>query len=276
MALQKYGLSPATLVVKEVTMHAAGSRFDLVALALLALVVGGCATGGTPTAYRVHYSLHEEPVRAAPTTIVLLPPNIEVSEVSAGGVVEEVPAWTEKAIANLKRGINAYAATKGNLEIFAFPEIAENEVAIVNEHLALYDVVAGTAFQMTTTGGSAWKHKVDHFDYTLGSGLAFLKERTNADAGLLVLGRHQIATGGRVAASVLAALFAGAYVATSRNFLTLGLVDFKTGDILWFNYTTGASGKDMQQVEDAGAIVKRLLDEFPGVEAYKKRRSSEG
>ena len=65
---------------------------------------------------------------------------------------------------------------------------------------------------MTTIGGPAWKHKVDHFDYTLGSGLAFLKERTNADAGLLVIGRHQIATGGRVAASVLAALFVGVYV----------------------------------------------------------------
>jgi PBP1b-binding outer membrane lipoprotein LpoB len=257
-------------------MHAARSRFDLVALALLALVLGGCATGGAETAYRVHYSLHEEPVRASPTTIVLLPPDIEVSEVSAGGVVEEVPAWTEKATANLKRGINAYAATKGNLQIFAFPEIADNEVAIVNDHLALYDVVAGNAFRMTTIGGSAWKHKVDHFDYTLGSGLAFLKQRTNADAGLLVIGRHQIATGGRVAASIFAALFAGAYVPTSRNFLTLGLVDFETGDILWFNYTTGASGKDMQKVEDAGAIVKRLLDEFSGIEAYKKRQSSGG
>ena len=257
-------------------MRAARSRFDLVALALLALVLGGCATTGAQTAYRVHYSLHEEPVRPVPTTIVLLPPDIEVSEVSAGGVVEEVPAWTEKATANLKRGINVYAATKGNLEIYAFPEIAENEVAIVNEHLALYDAVAGSAFQVTTIGGSAWKHKVDHFDYTLGNGLAFLKQRTNADAGLLVIGRHQIATGGRVAASIFAALFAGAYLPISRNFLTLGLVDFETGDILWFNYTAGASGKDMQKVEDAGAIVRRLLDEFPGVEAYKKRRSSGG
>lgn len=262
-------------------MHAARSRLDLVALALLVLVLGGCATGGAQTAYRVHYSLHEEPVRAVPTTIVLLPPDIAVSEISAGGVVEEVLAWTETAIANLKRGINAYAATKGNLKIFAFPKIADNEVTIVNEHLALYDVVAGNAFQMTTIGGSAWKHKVDHFDYTLGSGLAFLKQRTNADAGLLVIGRHQIATGGRVAASVLATLAAlmglgGGYLPTSQNFLTLGLVDFETGDILWFNYTTGASGKDLQKVEDAGAIVKRLLDEFPGFKAYKKRQSNGG
>ena len=257
-------------------MHAIRSRFDLAALALLALVLIGCATGGAQTAYRVHYSLHEEPARAAPTRIVLLPPDIEVSEVSAGGVVEEVPAWTEKATANVKRGINAYAATKGNLQIFAFPQIAKEEMAVVDEHVALYDVVAGSAFQMTTIGGPAWKHKVDHFDYTLGSGLAFLKERTNADAGLLVIGRHQIATGGRVATSVLAALFLGAYVPTGRNFLTLGLVDFETGDILWFNYTIGASGKDMQKVEDAGAIVKRLLEEFPGVEAYKKRGSSGG
>ncbi len=257
-------------------MHAIGSRFQLMVLALLASLLVGCATGGAPTAYRLHYSLHKKPVRPAPTTIVLLPLDIEVSEVSAGGVVEEVPAWTKQATANIKRGINAYAATKGNLQIFEFPKIADDEMAVVEEHLALYDAVAGSAFQMTTKGGPAWKHKVAHFDYTLGNGLSFLRERTNADAGLLVVGRHQIATGGRVAASIFAALFAGAYLPTSRNFLTLGLVDFETGDILWFNYTLGASGKEMQEVEDAGAIVTRLLEDFPGIEHYKKRRSSGG
>lgn len=271
----KARLKTPPFVAGEVTVHLACARFDLIALVVLVLVLGGCATGA-PTAYRVHYSLHEDPVRPAPTTMVLLPPDIKVSEVSAGGVVEEVPAWTEKATANIKRGITAYAATKANLKIFTFPTIAENERAVVDEHLALYDVVAGNAYQVTTVGGPAWKHKADHFDYTLGDGLAFLKKRTGADAGLLVIGRHQIATGGRVAASVLAALFGGAYLPTSRNFLTLGVVDFETGDILWFNYTVGASGKDMQKVENAGAIVKRLLEEFPGIGAYKKRRPSKG
>lgn len=49
-------------------MHAIRSRFDLVALVLLVLVLGGCATGAAQTIYRVHYSLHQAPVRAAPSS----------------------------------------------------------------------------------------------------------------------------------------------------------------------------------------------------------------
>ncbi len=123
---------------------------------------------------------------------------------------------------------------------------------------------------MTTYGGSGWRHKLDRFDYTLGNGLAFLQDRTGADSGLLVIGRHQIATAGRVAASVLAALFGGVVVPTSRNFLTTGVVDFETGDILWLNYSTSASGRDLRELETADKEVLRLLEKFPGLEAYRK------
>lgn len=252
-------------------MQSIRPRLAFTVLAALILVLHGCATA--PAAYRVHYSLYWEPVRAAPKTIVLLPVDIKVSEISAGGVVEEVPAWTEQAISNVKRGITAYAAQKADLKVFSFPRVARSERKIVEEYLALYDVVAGNAYRMTTIGGPGWKHKVDHFDYTLGPGLRFLKTRTGADAGLMVIGRHQIATGGRVAASVLAVLFAGAYVpATTSNFLTMGVVDFETGDILWLNYTVGATGKNLQKVENAGKIVKDLLDQWPGLEVYRQRR----
>ena len=222
------------------------------------------------TSHRLHYSMLWEPVRPTPTKVVLLPMDIRVSEISAGGLVQEVPAWTKTAASNIQHGITEYDALNTELQILPSPRLSAEESAVVQEHLALYDVVAASAYWTTTLGGSGWQHKRDHFDYTLGKGLAFMKERTGADCGLVVIGRHQIATAGRVAGAVLGALFAGVYIPTSSNFLTVGIVDFASGDLLWFNYTAGATGKELTEVESADREVLRLMEDFPGVEAYRK------
>lgn len=242
------------------------SRVSPVFLVLLLFVAGAAQA----TSFRVHYSMIWEPVRPVPTKVVLLPMDIKVSEVSAGGVVEEVPEWTKTATTNIKHGITEYDAVNTELQILSSPPLSAQESEIVEEHLALYDVVAGSAYWTTTFGGDAWKHKRDRFDYSLGSGLAFMKERTGADAGLIVIGRHQIATAGRVAGSVLAGIFGGVYLPTSVNFLTVGIVDFATGDVLWLNYTAGATGKELKKVESADREILKLLEDFPGLEAYRK------
>ncbi|MFQ6023749.1 MAG: hypothetical protein ACE5NW_13600 [Acidiferrobacterales bacterium] len=252
-------------------MYYVCTRFVLAVFGVLMLVLAGCATTA-PASHRVHYSLLDTVARPVPTKVALLPLDIKVSEVFAGGVVEEVPEWTEQGVHHIRHGIEVYAGTNPQLQILPIPRLTGNEQKLVKEHLALYNIVAGGAFQTTTFGGSGWKHKVDHFDYTLGTGLAFLKSRTGADAGLVVVGRHQVATKGRVAAAVLAALFGGGYMQASNNFLTIGIVDFETGDILWFNYTRGATGRDLRKVETADEEVRRLLEEFPGLEIYRKRR----
>lgn len=220
--------------------------------------------------YRVHYSLLQTSARAVPTKVVLLPMDIKVSQVTAGGVVEEVPEWTKTAIANIEHGLRKYDAISQNLQILASPKLTPTELETTKEYLALYSVVAGNAYSVTTFGGSAWRHKLERFDYTLGDGLAFLKARTGADAGLIIIGRHQIATGGRVAASVFAAILGGVYVQTSSNFLTIGVVDFATGDILWFTYTHGATGKDLRAVDSADKELLKMMEDFPGLEDYRK------
>jgi hypothetical protein len=166
--------------------------------------------------------------------------------------------------------LHRYDETNPNLQILPSPELTPAERETVKEYLALYSVVAGNAFWATTYGGQAWRHKLERFDYTLGDGLAFLKARTGADAGLVIIGRHQIATGGRVAASVFAALFGGVILQPSSNFLTIGVVDFATGDILWFTYTHGATGKDMRAVDRADQKVLEMMSDFPGLQAYRQ------
>lgn len=47
---------------------------------------------------------------------------------------------------------------------------------------------------------AAWAHKHHEFDYTVGPGLAFLRDETGADAALIVLGTDFISSAGRKAA----------------------------------------------------------------------------
>ena len=53
--------------------------------------------------HRVHRKFISNPETRAPNNVVILPADIPVSEISARGVTEEVPAWTEKA----KNNVNA-------------------------------------------------------------------------------------------------------------------------------------------------------------------------
>lgn len=235
-------------------------------LVLLLLV----AAPANAISYRVHQSLLAASARPVPAKVVLLPMDVKVSEITAGGVVEEEPDWTKKAIANIEQGLRKYDETNPQLQIVASPQLTSAELETTKEHLALYNIVAGNAYWTTTFGGSGWRHKRERFDYTLGTGLAFLKARTGADAGLVVIGRHQIATGGRVAASVLAALFGGVIVPTSSNFLTMGVVDFASGDILWLSYTPGARGKEMRDADETAREVRKMMEDFPGLEGYRK------
>ena len=112
-------------------------------------------------------------------------------------------------------------------------------------------MIAGTAHEVITNGGAAWQHKASRFDYTLGDGLAFLTARSGADAGLIVIGAQSVASGGRIALSIFSVVtgaFTGLYVpmAGGGTFLTAGIVDLRTGDILGFNFDSKfKAGRDI-------------------------------
>ena len=60
-------------------------------LLITALVLTGCAAG--PSA-KVHYSIKQDPGSRPLQQVVLLPVDVDVYEMSAGGVNEEVPEWS--------------------------------------------------------------------------------------------------------------------------------------------------------------------------------------
>lgn len=238
-------------------MKGLAQKFTVV---LVLLLLAGCVTG--PPSHRVHHSLADSPGKSLPLQVVLLPVEITVKEMSAGGVVEKDPAWSSRASAAVREALLGYAGGGARMELLTLPELTGDEEAAVHEHLALYQVVGKSAYFFTSGQIKGWEHKGRHFDYTLGDGLMFLRERTGAGLGLIVLGEDTATTTGRKAMAVLFASVGGA-IPMGHAFLVAGLVDLETGDLLWLNVSTSQAWKDLRQPSDARAMVEELFRSYP-------------
>ena len=241
----------------------------ILAISLILLIGAGCTA--IPK-HRVNHEYIANPESRTPKKVVILPADITVSEISAGGVTEEVPAWSNSAKTNVNNALKKFKQV--DLDLTALPKLEDTNQKIVDEHLALYDLVASNAAFLPRTPGGIWNHKATHFDYTLGNGLKFLREKTGADAALFVVGLDQISSAERQAAVVAAALF-GVGIPLGVSFLSTGIIDLNSGDILWLNYAVSIGNKDLRKPEDAEAMVAELLENFPGIEAYKEIKVSQ-
>ena len=233
------------------------------AAALALLLLTGCATGHP--SQRVHHRLADSPGKSLPRQVVLLSVEITVKEMPVGGVVEKNSAWSSQASAAVREALLGYVGDGARMELLPLPERTGDEEAAVGEHLALFQVVSSSAHAFTKWAERGWRHKARHFDYTLGDGLQFLRERTGADLGLIVLGEDYVSTAGLNVLRVLVAAFPGVAIPPGHSGLAAGLVDLETGDLLWLNQSTShpLKVKDLRQWSDASTMVEDLFRSYP-------------
>ncbi len=229
-------------------------------LALVLLALAGCAT---PAGGMAHRALVASGFGAGPLRAVILETDIGVYEISTGGVVEEVPAWSEAAVASVTAALETRVRGMPGLEIVPLPALDPAEQGRVDEHLALYRVVGGAAFLLLQGGDPAWRHKARDFDYTLGPGLAFLARRSGAEAALVVLGEDFVSSEGRQALAAVGARL-GIGVDQGHALLVAGLVDLATGRILWMGHALSYAPRDLRQAADAEAMIQEVLAVLPG------------
>lgn len=233
-------------------------------LALLALLaLAALAALPALAQHRVHWSLLADPPRALPARLVAVPAHVLVREVTAGGVLEPVPQWTEAASANLTRAIGEIAAARRDLGLVEVPELSGVERELLEQYLATYLVVGSTAHAITLGADPAWEHKRRRFDYTLGGGLAFLKARSGADAAIFIVGDDVVSTGERKAVAVVAALF-GAVVPLGRSLVSVGIVDLDSGDLLWMQHSF-SQRHDLKDYDSARAMLAEIFAAYPGL-----------
>jgi hypothetical protein len=242
-------------------------RYLLVPLLAASLALAGCATT-EPAVSNPNFTKAE--ARAAlPKKIVLLPAEVRVSEISAGGVIEKVQDWSEQAKTNIDTALRQSVGTARTFELLPMPALSPEERQAVEQHLALYGLVAVEAWTHSRSQDPAWAHKKANFDYTLGPGLQFLKAKTGADAAMVLICEDYISSGGRKAMMVFAsvlALAAGAVLVPTGapSFVSGGVVSLEDGNIQWFNYSLEQGSADLRKAEDAKRMVDSIMRVYPG------------
>lgn len=196
-----------------------------------------------------------------PKKVVLLPPQVFVYELSAGGVATRKTDWEADARANLARAATRQALESRLFELVPAPPLDSAELDQLDAHIGLYDRVAQSVFVYGRGEQAAWAHKKNEFDYTIGPGLAFLRERTGADAAMIVLGSDYISTGGRKAAFIVG-LALGVALPLGQSFMTAGVVDLQTGDVQWMSFDS-SSTMDTRDAADDDELMRTLFKTWP-------------
>jgi hypothetical protein len=232
---------------------------------IIAILPPAVQASGTP--HWVHYKwLLKNPT--LPKKAVVLPVNIEVVEVSAGGVEETVPDWSKEASQSVLKALSAAIGKQGLKEMPA-PRLTGASAANVDEHIALYKLVVNTATQL------GWKQKIRHFDYSIGPGLREISDKTGADVAFLVYGRDYASTAGRKARAVAANIpivniFTGPPPQLGHSYIHIGVVDLRTGDLLWMNNNYREGSSNLRDPNDAARMVNAIFKWYPGIESYRR------
>lgn len=198
-----------------------------------------------------------------------MPADIVVKEISFGGVAEKVDEWSKQGTQNVTAALASELSRKSSTQIIPMPPLSPDEQARLDQHIALYDVVGANAFMFGKNLNPVWAHKRSEFDYTLGNGLAFLKEKSGAEAAVFVTGIDHVSSSGRKAAFVVGALL-GVQIPLGSSFLHVGVVDLETGDLLWTNYEGSYAGRDLRSKTDVDAMISQIFKDYPGLPAGKQ------
>lgn len=189
--------------------------------------------------------------------VVLMPMDVELFSISAGGVAEPQAEWTDQALGYLK---SAYQTKKADLGVDIL-ELDDQPDAVIDELNRLHGAV-GMAIRLHYFGPYQLPTKDGHFEWTLGEGVQAIRAKTGADYALFTFMRDSYASSGRVATIMIAALF-GVGMTGGTQVGYASLVDLRDGRVVWFNQLLRARG-DLRAADKARETLDALLDDFPG------------
>jgi len=222
----------------------------LAVLCIFSLLVG-CTQTKPQTAMSAHVN-YPSSVR-----ILLIEPDIEVSELTAGGGTVPNAAWTQQAKNKVQAALKLLMVGR-NAEIVPYspPDVVDPydpELQLLKLHSVLGPSIL-LAPQIPT--------RKNRFDWGLGPDAQLLVDAYDADYALFVYFRDSFATAGRKVLQFVVA-FAGYHgISGGSQFGFASLVDLQKGQVVWFNQLRSDSG-DLRELDSAMAATKDLLIDFP-------------
>lgn len=226
-----------------------GARSLLLCVGLVAFLVAGCAT----TANRQTPQLRRDAGQAP--RIVVMPIDVELSELSAGGVQEPNAAWTESARKHMKAALEQEAKVRSvKLAEFSSDAGSAEDRDLGAELVKLHRAVGTAAF---ATQMAPLPSKGGKFDWSLGPDVAAIARTQQADYALFIFLRDSYASGGRVAMMIVGAAL-GVAISSGAQVGFASLVDLHNGDLVWFNRLIRGQG-DLRTPTAAEETVKTLV-----------------
>lgn len=197
---------------------------------------------------------------SAPLKIVVFRPDVSVGSQSTGGLDEPNADLTTQARDALTKSLEgALKARSGDMVLM--PELAGDDAVLLANYRSLFKAVTDAVVAHRLFKGNRLPTKLDKFDWTLGPGVAKLAELGGGDYGLFFLTHDSYGSAGRKAAQIVGAMF-GAYIKSGVHIGYAGLVDLKSGELVWINADL-AMGGDVREAEGADKRVQQLLEDFP-------------
>ena len=237
------------------------TRGLLAAVVAAAFVVGFApAHAADEPAHGSHYLAPGFTTLEGDAKIVIMPVDVELSSISAGGVHEPKADWTAAASANMKAALDARISQLGVNAVLMSDTEADEFGELVGLHAA---VARSIALHHGMGGAWALPTKQGRLDWTFEDSMKPIEEKTNARYALFVWVRDSYASAERKVAMVGLALL-GVGITGGSQVGYASLVDLETGRVVWFNRLARASG-DLRDEPSAKESIRVLMRGFPAV-----------
>jgi len=195
--------------------------------------------------------------------VVIMPVDVELFSLSAGGVAEPKADWTASAHEHMKAALTARTGKIG-LKANRMEETAADEFG---EQVGLHAAVA-RSIAPHHSGGGVWAlpTKEGKLDWSFGDAMKPLADKTGAQYALFIWVRDSYASAERKAAMAAIAILSLGRVVLGTGIQTgyASLVDLHSGKVVWFNRLVSTTG-DLREATPAAATVENLMTGFPAL-----------
>ncbi len=206
--------------------------------------------------------------------VVLFRPDVSVGEQSTGGLDQANAGWTEQAREQLTAALGRAQAER-NIELTLMPELTGENAKLMSDYRKLFKTVADSVIKHRLFKLDPLPTKDEKFDWTLGSGASRLAALGGGDYGLFFYTLDSYESGSRRLARLITTPRGSVQEAPAEvNMGYAGLVDLKSGDLVWINVDVKMAG-DVRTPEGAERRVSELLNGFPvraGIAPVKRKK----
>lgn len=228
------------------------------ALLALSLCFSLSAAAQEKTGSKAGFTLKSGTVR-----IVLMRPVIQVGEQSTGGMFEPNADWTTQSRENITGALNQVQSQLGN-QVIEYSEGATGDGALANQYARLFNSVADSVIEYQFFPGNRLptKKRDKDFNWDIGPDIGKLPSLQGADYALFIHTHDEFGSTGRKMLQIIGML-GGVGVTSGVHVGHAGLVDLRTGQLVWLNADRQMGG-DVRTPEGAAKRVAQLLEGFPG------------